>query len=52
MCSFYFEFPNEEIKKKKKKKMGCASGGGEAVIHAWRHFMEEFKNNPDFISIN
>ena len=29
----------------------CASGGGEAVIHAWRLLMEEFKNNPEFIGM-
>ena len=29
----------------------CAPGGGEAVVHAWRHLMEEFKNNPEFIGM-
>ena len=29
----------------------CASGGGEAVVHAWRQIMEEFQNNPEFIGL-
>ena len=29
----------------------CAPGGGEVVVHAWRHLMEEFKNNPEFIGM-
>ena len=27
----------------------CAPGGGEAVVHAWRHIMEEFQNDPEMI---
>ena len=29
----------------------CAPGGGEAVVHAWRHIVEEFQNNPEFIGL-